>query len=900
MALLDVFTQLTAKLTSLKSNKVVSFAYTQDAYVTDVVATNENKGNSIPEATEEATATNTRVLTKGERSQSASLARNLINHFFGRSSFNLNKVIDTVQVLVALIQDSLQNGTGIASLGSNGRVPESQIPEDVINYRGAWNASTNTPDLSTVAKEKGDMYLVSVAGTQGGVKYFAGDQVIYNGSVWEKIASGNVDTVNHKTPGVDRNVVLYGDDVEADLPYPLETKYIQGTCTEKFKIQCIFFRNNMYMASVEGYGIWWSDDGLTWTQTNQTTNSFRYIIWDDINDHWFAAGSYCGIWKAWNGKDDWVQVGGTNVGEYNYICSGGSYGDTFVASNSNTGLWYSDDGDGDTWTQATGVTSTYRFREIIYLSTGKWIACSEAHGLWASLDAVNWTQITGDTSSLNFNSIKQLNNGRLIASASNGMWYSSDSGVTWTRSETTPSTYFYYIEVDGNFAVVGGSTRGLWWTEDGVNWTQGLSRANTFYTVSVTTSELQKKWIAGGYNAGLWVSSDGKNWSQLPGETASMRFDQYCLCATPSITLAGATFYGMWYSTDFETVHQINLPFITQFNKFAYAFNKCIGLANRGYYYSEDGVTWKQSPDRTSNIFYMVASNGTLLVAGSGSVLPTWSEDGVRWTLGTADITNTPCNYIIYSASRQEWFAGTNGKGILRSSDGKNWEQCNTADSSISSYAVPYLCCVGTIVLTGTYQHGILKCSSTPAVIWTHCTSSDSSFQTATFRFIMYNEEDSLWLAGSDGRGIWWSTDGTSWTKGTGTSGGAYRTIAYHDGLYLAGANGLYSSTDGKNWAQLPTTSIPYFNVTSVTYADGMWMITSSTDGVWYSIDGKKWKQAETEGSSNFNTTLYVPQLNKWLAGSSNAGAFSARKQTKASISDIISYLKEKFGYTTT
>jgi hypothetical protein len=62
------------------------------------------------------------------------------------------------------------------------------------------------------------MYLVSVAGTQtlvdgeGTVKYNVGDQVIYNGSIWQKIATGNVDSVNSVQP-VDDNVTVNGDDI---------------------------------------------------------------------------------------------------------------------------------------------------------------------------------------------------------------------------------------------------------------------------------------------------------------------------------------------------------------------------------------------------------------------------------------------------------------------------------------------------------------------------------------------------------------------------------------------------------------------------------------------------------------------------------------------------------------
>jgi hypothetical protein len=71
------------------------------------------------------------------------------------------------------------------------------------------------------------MYLVSVAGTQtlvdgeGTVKYNVGDQVIYNGSIWQKIPTGNVDSVNDLQPVAD-DVTINGDDI------PYTNVYAQG------------------------------------------------------------------------------------------------------------------------------------------------------------------------------------------------------------------------------------------------------------------------------------------------------------------------------------------------------------------------------------------------------------------------------------------------------------------------------------------------------------------------------------------------------------------------------------------------------------------------------------------------------------------------------------------------
>jgi hypothetical protein len=74
-----------------------------------------------------------------------------------------------------------------------------------INYKGTWNAATNTPTLGDggAGGVKGDMYIVSVAGStmlDGISTWDVGDQVVHSGTVWEKVpnSSGDVLSVNGK------------------------------------------------------------------------------------------------------------------------------------------------------------------------------------------------------------------------------------------------------------------------------------------------------------------------------------------------------------------------------------------------------------------------------------------------------------------------------------------------------------------------------------------------------------------------------------------------------------------------------------------------------------------------------------------------------------------------------
>ncbi|WP_192258641.1 hypothetical protein [Mesorhizobium caraganae] len=95
---------------------------------------------------------------------------------------------------------------GVATLGADGRVPSAQLSVDALEYKGSWNASTNTPALANGVGTTGDTYAVSVTGTQnlggGSELYSAGDMLIYNGTTWDHISSSNPATPANPTATV--------------------------------------------------------------------------------------------------------------------------------------------------------------------------------------------------------------------------------------------------------------------------------------------------------------------------------------------------------------------------------------------------------------------------------------------------------------------------------------------------------------------------------------------------------------------------------------------------------------------------------------------------------------------------------------------------------------------------
>jgi microcystin-dependent protein len=105
---------------------------------------------------------------------------------------------------------------GVAPLGSDSKISTTYLPAAVLgaaNYQGVWNASTNTPTLTSSSGTKGFYYVVDVAGStnlNGITDWKLGDWAIYNGTAWEKV--DNTDAVISVNSQIGA-VVLDADDI---------------------------------------------------------------------------------------------------------------------------------------------------------------------------------------------------------------------------------------------------------------------------------------------------------------------------------------------------------------------------------------------------------------------------------------------------------------------------------------------------------------------------------------------------------------------------------------------------------------------------------------------------------------------------------------------------------------
>ena len=101
-------------------------------------------------------------------------------------------------------------------------------------------------------------------------------------------------------------------------------------------------------------------------------------------------------------------------------------------------------------------------------------------------------------------------------------------------------------------------------------------------------------------------------------------------------------------------------------------------------------------------------------------------------------------------------------------------------------------------------------------------------------RFFSIYYSNKIWVAGSSGAGLYYSTDGMAWTQSNVASGN-FRAVYYANGIWVTGSsggNGLYYSTDGMTWTRSNMTSGSF---RAVYYDNGIWVAGSYNIGLYYS-----------------------------------------------------------------
>jgi hypothetical protein len=161
----------------------------------------------------------------------------------GAAAVTLTNSAVTGKVLTGLTV----TGTSIAStdsiLSAFGKL-QGQINDLVggLQYQGTWNASTNTPTITSSVGTEGYFYIVSVAGntTVNGISdWKVGDWIVFHGTTWQKVdntesvvsVNGFVGAVTLTTSNISEGTNLYFTDLRARQAISLTTTGNSGAST---------------------------------------------------------------------------------------------------------------------------------------------------------------------------------------------------------------------------------------------------------------------------------------------------------------------------------------------------------------------------------------------------------------------------------------------------------------------------------------------------------------------------------------------------------------------------------------------------------------------------------------------------------------------------------------------
>ena len=136
------------------------------------------------------------------------MSSNQIDITGGARVRGLNGVITGTSGVLNSLPINVANG--IPQLDSSGKILVSQLPNSVMEFKGTWNATTNTPTLVNGTGNTGDVYLCNVAGTvnfgAGPIMFNVGDYVVYSGTTWER-SGGAMGTVTSVAASINGNAV---------------------------------------------------------------------------------------------------------------------------------------------------------------------------------------------------------------------------------------------------------------------------------------------------------------------------------------------------------------------------------------------------------------------------------------------------------------------------------------------------------------------------------------------------------------------------------------------------------------------------------------------------------------------------------------------------------------------
>jgi hypothetical protein len=663
--------------------------------------------------------------------------------------FPSQALLDTYQ-----LRSEKGNANGYASLDSGGKVPISQLPSSIMEYKGTWNASTNTPTLANGTGDTGDVYICNVAGTvnfgAGNITFAVGDYVIYSGSIWQR-SSGAVGTVTSVA-------LTVGGDAISVSGSPLTTSGTLGLAFSGTTSQ--YIRGNGTLAN-------FPTSLVTGTGTINSVTKWSFTSGEIINSNIYDTGSVIYNNNPSDGQFAWQFNGSQTTGlSYGALIVAGTNASDIalrIQNASSTSEYFFVWGDGrvqiNNIPNATTDTDKFLVSDsgVIKYRTGAELL-SDIGGASAS----GYVPYTGATANLDLGTHTLL--------AAKGTFSSSGSGDTVGITHSSGSGIALNI-------TKGGNGEGLY-----INKTSGSGNAAT---------------IIGTLNATTLVKSGGTS-SQFLKADGSVDSTSYGTGSVTSVGLSSATSGVTIGSTPITTSGTITLAIATASG------------SQQGLLSSTDWTTFNNKQSALTNPVtgtgttnYLPKFTGTSTIGNS-----LLTDNGTNIGLGVANPTAGRLQINVSDTTTAAHLQIVDGTTTLANSFVTNFRNANDGNGrySLSSWQVQNA--------VGNDQNGFIGVQSvsgagayTPNIVFGQRTGASTYATRMTLDAsgnLGLGVTPSAWASGykvAQYQGGFLGSDGTSYIY--------FGQNAYSDGTFKYLANGLatiYAQDAGKYiWYQAPS-----------------------------------------------------------------------------------------------
>lgn len=265
--------------------------------------------------------------------------------------------------------------------------------------------------------------------------------------------------------------------------------------------------------------------------------------------------------------------------------------------------------------------------------------------------------------------------------------------------------------------------------------------------------------------------------------------------------------------------------------------------------------------DKTLNYTFRVNSDTTIELENV-KIVSKWSISQFPQSRKINVIDYVDNKFICLTAN----VSGSPYSNAILSSDLTNWNYVNLPiEESLLDVAYGN----ATYIAIANYVYWLV---SSDGINWT--ASQDSDYMN-DFNSIVYGNNI---FVSRRRKGLYYSTDGLSWTQGLSILGGVgTKLLAYGNGIFVAVStnNKSYISSDGINWTEYSITSPPYganalWSVLG--YGGGKFvMFASGSQYMAISTDGINWTVKELPASSNWISVAYGNGKFVVISGSNNS-----------------------------